>query len=344
MVTGVSDSPAVSVPESAIGVSGTELARLYLGADRLPCRMDSPLRNDDHRQSFSIRESGGKVFWKDFGTGDGGDIIGLVARLWSVSRTDAVRRIWEDTSGGRVTARPAASRPARESHPGSSLSVRTRPWRKEDADWWGQFGIGLDMCGWCDVHPASTAFLRWTEDGVEKGRSFPLDRLAYAYFSWKDGRQYIKLYQPLSKKMKWLSKAGDGVWDLWRQAFWWASHVSRDSLVITSSRKDAMCLWSALKVPAVSMQGEGYIPDPADMEELRRTFRTVRLWYDNDCGRPDGRNPGQEDAARLTGLYPWLSNILIPDSYGCKDPSDLVKAGYGWALRLIWDSAMDGGA
>ena len=45
--------------------------------------------------------------------------------------------------------------------------------------------------------------------------------------------------------------------------------------------------------------------------------------YDNDFRSLE--NPGQTMALKICEKFKY-SNIVIPDHYGCKDPSDLVKA------------------
>ena len=137
--------------------------------------------------------------------------------------------------------------------------------------------------------------------------------------------------------MKWLSKHDSSVWDLWKQAFMYADMKSDENVIITSSRKDAMCLWYNLKVPAMSMQGEGYLPKPHVMQQVVDRFRHVYLWYDNDFKHKDD-NPGQDNAKKLIDMYPSLRNICIPSELRCKDPSDLVKAFGTSALSEIWKS------
>jgi hypothetical protein len=139
--------------------------------------------------------------------------------------------------------------------------------------------------------------------------------------------------------MKWLSKHDRSVWDLWKQAFMWAEKKSDESVIITSSRKDAMCLWENLGIPAMSLQGEGYVPKPQVMKQVFQRFKKVYLWYDNDFSH-EADNPGQENAQKLVEAYPELINICIPEDYFSKDPSDLVKNHGVKALKQVWRNAV----
>ena len=137
--------------------------------------------------------------------------------------------------------------------------------------------------------------------------------------------------------MKWLSKQDASVWDLWKQLFSYADKVTCEDVILTSSRMDAMCLWANLGVPALSLQGEGYLPKPQVMQQVLDKFKRVFIWYDNDF-QHENDNPGQDNARKLISLYPKLKNICIPDGYQVKDPSDLVKAYGKELLKDIFNS------
>ena len=97
-----------------------------------------------------------------------------------------------------------------------------------------------------------------------------------------------------------------------------------------------MCLWENLNVPAMSLQGEGYLPKPQVMKQVLDKFKTVYLWYDNDFKHKED-NPGQDNAKKLIYMYPTIQNICIPSELRCKDPSDLVKLYGRDKLKEIWE-------
>lgn len=339
MVTTVKKT-SLSINREDVSLSDRDILSRYMGIDKFPCKLQSPLREDDDNPSFSMYEHEGTIFWKDFGTGESGDAVKLMAKLWRVEYKEALLKIKLDTERN-IPRISLIRRYNGKIHmtSGSTIKVKVRPWREWDEQYWGSYGISRKFCEWCNVHPISHAF--FTKKDAETGKmysfSVPMDKYAYAYFEWKDGKESIKLYQPYSQTMKWLSKHDLSVWDLWKHAFMWADKKSNESVIITSSRKDAMCLWENLGVPAMSLQGEGYLPKPQVMQQVLDKFKNVYIWYDNDFKHKDD-NPGQDNARKLIDLYPQLKNICIPSQYKCKDPSDLVK---GWgvdALRLIWQS------
>lgn len=326
----------ISVTRDDIPLSDRDIVKRYIGIDSLPCKCQSPLREDDESPSFSMQERGGVVFWKDFGTGESGSAVSLLAKLWHVTYTEALLKIRLDTENPFPKAGLIRKyRGKIHLTGGSEISVRTRPWKSWDVEYWKSYGISRRFAEWCCVHPVSHAFFTREVDGRRRTVTVPLDKYAYAYFEWKDGKESIKLYQPYSTTMKWLSKHDASVWDLWRQAFAFAETKSDRAVIITSSRKDAMCLWYNLGIPAMSMQGEGYLPKPQVMSQILGRFREVYLWYDNDFSHA-ADNPGQDNAMKLVGLYPRLRNICIPSELGCKDPSDLVRKYGKKKLRELW--------
>jgi len=329
---------SLSIRRDDISMSDRDIVRRYIGIDSFPCKIASPLRDDDDRPSFSMMEKDGLIIWKDFGTGDSGDATSLMSRLWHVTYSEALLKIKAD-SDYTIPKASLIRRYNGKVHitSSSSIKVKVREWKDWDIEFWSSFGIPWQFAEWCNVYPVSYALFTKEVNGVSRTVTVPMDKYAYAYFEWKDGKESIKLYQPYSRDMKWLSKHDSSVWDLWKQAFMYADMKSDENVIITSSRKDAMCLWYNLKVPAMSMQGEGYLPKPHVMQQVVDRFRHVYLWYDNDFKHKDD-NPGQDNAKKLIDMYPSLRNICIPSELRCKDPSDLVKAFGTSALSEIWKS------
>jgi len=323
-----------------IGMSDHDILDRYMGISKIPCIIQSPLREDDKNPSFSLYYWGNKIFWKDFGTGNKGSVIDLLCRLWNVNYKEALLKIRLDC-GQKFPSIGLMRRYRGKQHitSNSTIAVKTRDWKSWDKEYWNSYGISLKFCRWCNVYPISHAIFTKTDKdtGVKSTITIPMDKYAYAYFEWKDDKQSIKLYQPYSQTMKWLSKHDSSVWDLWKQAFQWADKKSNDAVIITSSRKDAMCLWENLRIPAMSLQGEGYIPKPQVMKQVFEKFKTVYLWYDNDYSHKDN-NPGQDNAKKLIESFPELHNIVIPDIYQSKDPSDLVKNWGKDILKEIWQT------
>lgn len=332
------NSTEVPIFRDDISLSDRDILTRYLDISKIPCTISSPLREDDHNPSFSLSEKNGKIYWKDFGTGEYGNTIDLMMKLWDCGYKDALMKMKLDI-GEKIPHFNLVRRYKGKIHvtKNSTIKVKIRPWKPWDTEYWGNYGISENFCKWCNVYPVSHAFFTHTDEktGKKETVTVPMDKYGYAYFEWKDGKETVKLYQPFSQKMKWLSKHDSSVWDLWKQAFLYAEKVEHSACVITSSRKDAMCIWENLKVPAMALQGEGYLPKPQVIKQVFDRFDTVYIWYDNDFSH-ENDNPGQDNAKKLIELYPQLHNIYIPDFYKAKDPSDLYKAWGYIALEDVW--------
>lgn len=337
MIAGVRRS-FLDITRDDVKLSDKDIIGRYLGIYEMPCKISSPLRQDDNRPSFSMMEKGGVVFWKDFGTGEKGNAVTLMSKLWGVDYSEALLKIKLDTENSipRISLIRRYQGKVQVTK-NSTISVRVRRWQDWDREFWGSYGITEKFCRWCNVFPVSHAIFSHTNNaGKEESITVPMDKYAYAYFEWKDGKESIKLYQPYSTRMKWLSKHDASVWDLWKHAFKFAKEKSNEAVILTSSRKDAMCLWSTLSIPAMSLQGEGYIPKPQVMQQVLDTFKNVYIWYDNDFSH-ENDNPGQDNARKLISLYPALHNICIPSELQSKDPSDLYKNRGEWELIRVWE-------
>ena len=192
-------------------------------------------------------------------------------------------------------------------HADTKVEVTIREWRDYDYKYWESFGISSKWLKFGRIYPISHIF-------INENR-FPAEKYAYVYIENKDNHVTMKIYQPFSERMKWLSKHDSSVWDLWDRL-----PEKGDKLIITSSRKDSLCIWENTGIPTVSLQGEGYIPKQHVMQQLKDRFNTIYVLYDNDFNSDinNGRIFGKTLADKFD-----LIQIEIPEEYQSKDTSDL---------------------
>ena len=125
-----------------------------------------------------------------------------------------------------------------------------------------------------------------------------------------------KIYSPYEVKNKWLSNTNKTDIQGYDQL-----PTNGEKLIITSSLKDVMCLHAA-GYNAIAMQSEMQLPTEKLISELKNRFNKIDILYDNDFEKAN--NPGQTMAKKICDLY-GFKNILLPDEYKSKDPSDLVN-------------------
>lgn len=312
-------------------VSEAELAAMYIPSlKEIPDVICSPLRKDIHPSFRVYSPDGIKVRYYDYATGESGGIVDFIMRLFSCTFTEALERIDNDVneyrkgirinpslSKGKITIKPET--------PSYSVRSQMREWEDYDFEYWSSYGVPKEWLLHADIYPISYVFIV-SETGYI--RTLRADRYAYTFIERKDGRITEKIYQPFNKEgMKWRSGHDGSVWDLWTKL-----PQKGDLVIITSSRKDALCIWAQTRIPSVSLQSETAGVKPQVMQELKDRFKRVVILYDNDFNKE--KNYGRIDGTRLADLF-GIEQIEIPTGYKCKDPSDLYHTFGGDTVRKV---------
>ena len=300
-----------------------DLLAYYIDIDQIPCVINSPLREDNHPSFGVYTIDGEKLRYHDFGTGQSGGTFDLLLTLWGVDYIGALGKVEKDLpkflnkkTKVTITKSKLLATNKRIYSRETDLQVKVREWKKHDLDYWEMAGISLPWLKFGDVHPISHIIV--TKNGSKF--TIPADKYAYVYTEFKDDKISLKIYQPLSTTHKWSNKHDGSVWDLWTKI-----PLTGEKLIITSSRKDALCIWENTGIPCVSLQAESYLPKPHVIQQLKDRFKEVFILYDNDSKSKInyGRLAGQEMALQF-----GLVQIEIPTDYCAKDSSDLA-ASYG---------------
>lgn len=320
-------SPSINFEEMMKSISQIDIAAYYLRIDKIPCVINSPLRTDVH-PSFGIYENDCKVFFHDFSTGESGSIIDLLMKLYNLTFKEVLAKLHNEKYlilGRKCSVQPVSRRSKLKQD--TSLQVKVRDWRDYDIEYWEKYGISLDWVKFSRTYPISYTIITTNN----KRYTFPAEKYAYVYVEFKDGIQSLKVYQPYSSLYKWISKHDSSVWDLWDRL-----PDTGEKLIITSSRKDALCIWENSGIPAVSLQAESFLPKPQVVYQLKNRFDIIYVLYDNDFTKET--NMGRLYGNKLSSEFN-LKQIELPETLGCKDASDLAltqgrKAVYDVILSL----------
>ncbi len=301
--------------------SDFDIAHKYLGITCVPEVINSPLRQDNNPSlGLFINNRTNSLWFKDFGSGEKGSLYDLLAKMWNVSKDKVYDRILEDMPAPALI-RKHGVKVYRKS--AGKVEVRVREWRDYDIAYWDSYGISLPWLKFGEIYPISHIII------TKNGHSYPIpaEKYAYVYVERKDGIVSFKIYQPYSKEYKWMSKHDSSVWDLWTKI-----PEKGDKLIITSSRKDALAIWSNTGIPALSLQGEGYIPKEHVVQQLKDRYNKVYVLYDDDFQSEEnhGRMYGKMIAEKFN-----VTQIEIPEKWKSKDPSDVVKNHGREVLRQI---------
>lgn len=289
----------------------------------VPCFINSPFRKDD-KASFGIYSNDGKTIkFKDLSIGMYGGIFDMLELKFNCSLPDVLNIINDDINNinkNNITYsntqyiidynKAISYKPSNKT---KDLKCKIRNWNTYDLEYWNQFGISKKALMFGNVYPISHIFVIKNSNTT----TITCDKYAYAYIEHKDNKCTMKIYQPFSKNYKWINGHDSSVWDLWSKL-----PQKGENLIITSSRKDALNLWSNLRIPTISLQGEGYIPKEKIINELKSRFNNIFILFDNDY--KNELNPGRTNALKLVELFN-LKMVEIPKEYESKDPSDLYK-------------------
>lgn len=186
---------------------------------------------------------------------------------------------------------------------------KERKWENHDIMFWYKYGISIETLNKYNVRPVSYYFLN--------DNPFKADKFAYCFAEYKDNKISFKIYQPYNQNYKWINNHDESVWQGWSQL-----PDFGEKLIITKSLKDVMAINQNLKIPTVSLQAEGIFPKQQVISELKRRFKQIFLFYDNDYDKKE--NWGQIFAEKLCNEF-FFDNIVINDHYQSKDFTDFIK-------------------
>ena len=311
----------LSVEEVLARISEEEIFRRYCRNFRkINVKFSSELRHDP-RPSAMIFQGNTRLRYIDYGYRQHSfDCFGLVMHMYSCTFKEALRIIDADMNLGLMSGRPSvvmvqpSERMIRVKK--TEILVKVRPWELCDRLYWDMYLIDRDTLELAGVRPISHYWINRVRYNAK--------RICYAY---TEHAPKLKIYSPFDEMFKWqgnVSKRVQGLRLLPKAG---------ERVVLTSSLKDVLSL-RMVGVPALALQSESEMPDPRMIAWLRLRFKRVEVMYDNDFTKTP--NPGQQMANRICEEY-GLVNIIIPQEYMCKDPSDLMEMHGPIILRKITD-------
>lgn len=294
--------------------SEAQIVSYYLGIPKVPCIINSPLRQDRHPSFGLYSPNGTEINYIDFSTRDSGTIFTLLKNMWNLDYPEVFKRIYQDFSKFNSKATVIKSSKCDITSQGSSSNIdmkcKVREWKDYDLEYWASYGITLPWLKYANVYPISHKII--VKDGKEF--VFGADKYAYAYVEFKEGKTTLKIYQPFNKRgFKWANKHDRSVISLWTKV-----PKTGDKIVVCSSLKDALCLWANTSIPAIAIQGEGYGISNTAINELKRRYKEVYILLDND-------EAGLRDGEKLSASTGFI-NLVLPNINGAKDVSDLYKS------------------
>lgn len=333
----VEEKPIPKFHDILSRIDELDIYRNYIPKLKVNCAINSPFGKDDI-PSFSVFWSSrfNKFKFKDHRLGLSGDCFDFVMKYFNLgSLLEASMKICSDfnidefliynhinqTNPSVIVKNKTKSDVFKTRPDKFNIQVETRPWNNNDLKYWNQFGITLKWLELGNIYPIK---YYWIEGYLKIA-----DEYSYAYIESKDGKITYKIYQPFNNKRKWRNNNDLSVWELWTLL-----PEKGDVLIITKSRKDALSIMATANIPSTSLQAEGTIPKENVINELKGRFKFIVLLYDNDFDKKT--NYGRVYGKKLSDQFK-IPQIELPEEYGEKDYSDLVKSiGVYESSRLLW--------
>lgn len=251
----------------------------------------SPFHRDS-LPSFSVKFYNGKYRWKDFGTGEGGDIIDFIRKVYNLDFNSAVQKIVKDFDNNeplRKVDSHCLKNVSKKNTKSVELDCKSRLFLKKELDWWKEFGISDKTLEKYNV--SAVEYLFFNKTPVKCKTS------TYCFKEFKNGTS-IKIYSPFTPENKWYSNHKSEVLQGWENL-----PKTGDLLIIQKSLKDVM-LMNELGYNSVAPQSETSFIKKNVLEQLLKRFKRVVIFWDNDT-------TGLQEAQKWAEKY-QLEYIYIP--------------------------------
>jgi|SRR5215470_12639413 len=275
------------------------LFKIILGEDlKINRPRRSPLRQDKN-PSFCIylNKNLGILMYKDYATGEGGDVIKLYSQLKGISYKDAVKGLRKEINVDWSNEVYKYS-PKRN---GAKIGVKRKRWIKTDIEYWKQYGISVETLELYKVAPISEYIVG---DKCRFKYSVKCPMYVYKIFN------SLKIYRPLSENRidKWRTTCSAYDIQGWEQA------RKTKQLIVTKSLKDVMALHEMGYVAIAPSSENTQIPDEV-IDATNKLSDCIIILFDND-------NAGIKSAEKLQRKCPTWNIIYTEEA---KDLSDAIK-------------------
>ena len=294
---------------------------IYYGGGKIKLNeaISSPFRQDTNPSWSVFRSNGDGVMYKDFSTGESGNVVKFVQTMRSLSYHDALKKIWEDLI---LMKRPAKKVKDTDTVTTTTknIEVKRKNFTKIDDLYWDQFGITREVLKKFNVAPIECYWV----DGELKPYRYTPDNPMYAYKVFSK----FKIYRPLAKEKayKWRTNCSNIDIQGWEQL-----PISGDTLIITKSLKDVMAL-HVLGFTAIAAASENSDIPKVAIDNLKKRFKHICVLFDNDLPGVQGA----EKFAKKHDLPFFYIDVKLLMCEKIKDVSDLVKVrGAEEATRMI---------
>lgn len=309
----------------------------------------SPIRNDTHPTCGFRYDKKGKLKFKDFAGYFWGDCFDAAALILSVSSNKTINIsnkndfmkvlhyiaftfkdiIYGDKKDENFISNITETISIiKKQKP--NIEIVVRQWNQQDVEYWGQFGIGLQLLNINFVYPVEQYYID-RKINPEPKYYYKVEDPCYAYYLGKnkDNINHIKLYFPFRthNQTRFICNSNhlEGILNLARNDY--------DYIIITKSTKDRLSIINNI-LNSFSGKNKELLPTIGIINIPHETYNLRPIeygWLTNklkDDGiilsLMDNDRTGKLEAAKLRRLY-YIYPLFIPKKYGAKDFAELVS-------------------
>lgn len=316
--TKITDDIDVTLDWILSKVTEYDIYTAYIGNFKIGMIYNSPLRKDK-TPSFGCfySKKTRQLLFKDHGTGECGNIIKFVSLYTGLTNySDILNDIVKKLKITNNTQLDSSKQyiPSTE----TVIGVVRQDFTETDINYWKQFNISVETLKKFGV----SSIKYYLCNGIVKS-IYKEDNPMYAYKVY----DHFKIYKPLADKYtKWRNNLTEYDIQGYKQL-----PKTGDTLIITKSMKDVMCLYE-MGIPSISPSSEStFIPDKV-LEQLKKRFKRIIILFDRD-------EAGVKYLRKMS-LKTGLEGMLVHKKFKAKDISDAIKAnGFekvkNWLLKQL---------
>jgi hypothetical protein len=270
----------------------------------------SPLRKDSHVTCSLFRGKSGRLYFKDFATGECLTFEGVVMAKYGCNYHEALNIIAKDFGliKGNSNYKPIIKQESFKIDKQTFIQVQIKDFSNAELKWWNSFGISQKTLSKYNVFSCDTVFL----NGSIYAQSNQHTPIFGYYFGKKENIEQWRIYMPTRKEMRFIGNVSTKTIQGYKQI-----PKNGKVLIITKSMKDSM-LFYELGIPAIAPNSETQKVSNTLLDDLKQRFKYIIYMYDNDL-------PGITNLNKIRKEYPDLYYYWIPRGTGAKDISDYYK-------------------
>lgn len=294
------------------------IIRFYLGEDfNFKKKFRSPFREkgSDNKPNLTFfLGDNGKIIFKDFASGQGGDCFKFVQEMFKLTHSQSLMKIATDFGLEEGTFKIQLTKKPDSIHKQAKLiQIVPREFTKEDLEYWNAYHISEEELKNKNVFSIQKLYLN---KQVVPNYNKEL-RFAYLF------DDYLKIYSPLSQEFKWISSCPNdfisGFDNIKYKVF---SGTQDEKLIISKSVKDELVLSKFFKDVCSTQNESSASINAENMQIILKGYKpeNVYITYDND-------EAGVKASQYYTQNY-GFKYVNVPKIYrreGIKDWADLVK-------------------